>query len=134
MSVEYVWLALLIAVMAGLWWVAYRMEPHWSSRDGHRFLCMAQDLPTGFPPGRPRETRVSVLDDGALVIGQKRSMRRRQSIWTLEGKAGDPPPRREVFVARERVDGVAGNRLALRLPADSRSVAVLDGLLEQSAR
>lgn len=126
---EYVWFALLIVAMGGLWWVAYRMEPHWSSRDGHRFLCMAQDLPDGFSPGRLRETRVTVLDDGALVIGQKRSMRRRQSIWTIEGKASDPPPRREVYVVRERVDGSAGKRMAIRLPAKSRSVAVLDALI-----
>lgn len=124
------WGIVLLIAMGGLWWVAYRMEPHWSSKDGRRFLCVAQDLPDGFPPGRLRETRVTVLDDGALVIGQKRAMRRRQSVWTLEGKAADPPPKREVYVARQRVDGATGMRMAIRLPRNSRSVAVLDAVLD----
>lgn len=123
------WFALLLVAMGGLWWVAYRMEPHWSSRDGRRFLCMAQDLHDDASTGRPRETRVTVLDDGALLIAQKRAMRRRQSMCTLEGKSADPPPRRAVYVVRERVDGIAGERIALRLPAKSRSIAVLDALI-----
>ena len=132
--VEYVYFALLLVGMAGLWWVAYRMEPHWSSKDGRRFLCISQELPEGFSPGRRREARVTVLDDGTLIVGQKRAMRRRQSTWTLEGKgdsAGTGRGARAVYLARERVDGKGGMRMALRLPVNSRSVSVLDALLSE---
>jgi hypothetical protein len=132
--VEYVSFALLLIGMAALWWTAYRMEPHWSSRDGRRFLCISQELPEGFSPGRRRETRVSVLDDGTLIVGQKRGIRRLQSTWTLEGRADTMETgrgARAIYVARERIDGKGGMRMTLRLPLKSRSVAVLDALLNE---
>lgn len=129
-AVDFVWIALLVGVMGGMWWVAYRMEPHWASRDGHRFLCTAQELEGGKPIGHPRETRVLVTADGALYVTQKRMMRRRTSMWTLIGKSPEPPRKLQVYVAQQRSDGVAMlSHLALRIPNKSRCVSVLDGVL-----
>ena len=129
-AVDYVWIALTVIVMGGMWWVAYRMEPHWSSRDGTRFLCSAQELVDGNTVGRPRETRVVVTPDGALYVTQKRLMRRRSSSWTLVGKSPEPPRRLQVYVAQHRADGHnIPSHLALRIPNKSRCVAVLDEML-----
>ncbi len=129
MAVDYVWLALLFVGMGGLWWLAYRMEPHWSSKDGRRFLCTTQDLSNPTHPGRTRETRISVSPDGALLISRKNGLRREQTIWTLTGKVPEPPRKREVFLAERRGDSKERLLLAIRLPANSRCVAVLDRAL-----
>lgn len=128
---DYVWIALTVIVMSAMWWVAYRMEPHWASRDGRRFLCTAQELvEAGSAVGHPRETRVVITPDGALHVTQKRMMRRRSSIWTLVGKSPEPPRRMQVYVAQHRTDGHnIPSHLAIRIPTKSRCVAVLDGLL-----
>jgi hypothetical protein len=128
-AVDYVWLALLVVVMGGLWWLAYRMEPHWSSKDGRRFLCTTQDLSNPSHPGRPRETRIAVSPDGALLISRKNGLRRENTTWVLTGKVPEPPRKREVFLAERRGDSKARLLLAIRLPANSRCVAVLDRAL-----
>jgi hypothetical protein len=130
-AVDYVWIALIIAVMGGMWWVAYRMEPHWSSRDGRRFMCTAQEIIDGTPVGHPRETRVMISPDGGLFVTQKRLMRRRSSQWHLIGKSPDPPRKLQVYVAQHRPEGNAPvTYLAIRIPAKSRCVALLDQLVD----
>ena len=60
-AVEYVWLALAVAVMAGLAWVGFRIEPHWVAKDHSRFLCNAQLMTErGDPVGRFKETKILV--------------------------------------------------------------------------
>lgn len=130
MRVDFVWIALIVAVMAGMWWVAYRMEPHWSSRDGHRFMCTAQEIVGGSPVGHPRETRVLISPDGGVFVTQKRLLRRRSSQWHLIGKSPAPPRKLQVYVAEHRPEGnLPTTHLAIRIPANSRCVPVLDGLL-----
>ncbi|MDO8389846.1 MAG: hypothetical protein Q7V57_05100 [Actinomycetota bacterium] len=126
---EYVWFSLLIVAMVGMWWLAYRMEPHWSTKDGRRFMCTTQDLSNPQFPGRKRETRVVVTSDGALRVTLKNGLRRRQSVWTLIGKSPDPPKRLQVYVAQQRTDGKAATMMSLRVPAKSRVVPVLDAAL-----
>jgi hypothetical protein len=129
-GVDYVWIALTVIVMGGMWWVAYRMEPHWSSRDGMRFLCGAQELVDGNTIGHPRETRVVVTPDGAMFVTQKRMMRRRSSSWVLIGKSPEPPRKVQVYVAQHHTDGHnIPSHLALRIPNKSRCVPVLDEIL-----
>jgi len=128
--VDYVWIALIIVVMSGMWWVAYRMEPHWVSCDGTRFLCTAQELENSSAVGHPRETRVLISHDGALYVTQKRMMRRHTTMWTLVAKAPDAPRRMQVYVAKHREAGsVIESHLAIRIPTKSRCIAILDGLL-----
>ncbi len=131
-AVEYVWLVLVLAVMGGLWWIGYRMEPHWVSKDGQRFMCGAQEFFDGQLLGHPRETQVAFLGGGALQIGQKRMMRRQRSLWKLVGKSSDPPKGLEIYVAQEKVDGVAMQMLALRIPKKSKCIALLDAELERA--
>lgn len=128
--VEYVWFALLILVMGAMWWLAYRMEPHWSTTDGRRFLCTSQDLTDSAHPGRRREARVVVTPDGTLYVTHKVGMRRRETAWTLIGKSPSPPKKIQIYLARDCTDGASTNgMLALRLPSKSRCIAVLDGVL-----
>lgn len=132
MSVEIFWLVVLVVVMGGMWWVAYKMEPHWSAKDGKRFLCSAQEIVKGIPEGRPRETRVMVMPDGLLHVSVKRMMRRHHSRWVLVGKAPDPPKKLQVYLAQLRADGqTLPTMLSLRLPHNSRCVPVLDALLAE---
>lgn len=132
-TVDYVWLALIIVGMGGMWWVAYRMEPHWVSRDGSRFLCTVQELDGVNAVGHPREARVLVTADGALYVTQKRMLRRHTTMWTLVAKAPEPQRKIQVFVARHREAGSRiESHLALRIPTKSRCVAILDELLARA--
>lgn len=129
-GVDYVWTGLFLAVMGGLWWVAYRIEPHYASKDGTRFMCGAQEMEAGSVPGRTRETRVSVSPDGVLYVSQKKMGRRETTTWRVIGAAPEPPPKVKVYIAR-RVDAgrEQSTQLFLRIPLDSRTVPVLDALL-----
>lgn len=132
-AVDYVWIVLIITVMTGMWWVAYRMEPHWVSRDGSRFLCTAQEMDGVHEIGHPRETRILVTSDGALYVTQKRMMRRRTSQWTLVGKAPTVSRKIQVYVLRHREAGRAvDSHLAIRIPTRSRCIAILDDLLARA--
>lgn len=124
---EIVWFAGFCAVMVAMWWFAYRMDPHYSSRDGTRFLCNAQELADGQVIGRMRETRVTVMPDGVLLVSQKRALRRTSNRWALIGKSPDPPRGKQVYLVQQFEDGKwLHEQLALQLPQRSRSVPVLD--------
>jgi len=130
--VDVVWIALVIVVLAGMWWVGFRMEPHWVSKDGSRFLCTAQELDGANTLGHSKETRVLINPDGALFVTQKRMMRRRSSMWTLVAKAPEPHRKIQVYVAQHREPGSPiESRLAIRIPIKSRCIAILDDLLAQ---
>lgn len=127
---DYIWIALVIAVMGGMWWVGYRMEPHWVSRDGTRFLCTAQALDGSEVVGHPRETRVLITHDGALCVTQKHMMRRRTTMWTLVAKAPESTRKVQTYVATHReVGSRIESHLAIRIPTRSRCIAILDDLL-----
>jgi hypothetical protein len=114
---------LALAIMAALAWVGFRLEPHWVSKDGHRFLCSGQLMShLGQPQGRWRETRVIVDHRGDLQVDQKRMMRRRSSIWRVKAESPDPPKRRAVFLLSNHE---SADMLALKLPANSRAIPVL---------
>lgn len=135
MVVDVLWLILIIGVLVGLWYLAYRIEPHWSTRDGQRFVCNTQELFAGAAHGRLREAQVTVQPDGALRVSHKRALRRATTTWRLAGRAeGSSTARRPtkvvLYVARPVAGGDAGpSELALRIPRSSRVVPVLDALL-----
>jgi len=133
--VDFLWFALLVAIVGGLWYLAYRIEPHYSSKDGKRFLCTAQVITLGTPTGRPKETRVALLGDGTLVVMQKAALRRNVSDWVLVGKQPDPPKRTQVYLANQVKDGVRQpDLLALRIPTKSRVTPLLDEILAARER
>lgn len=118
----------VIAVLIGLLVAVTRIEPHWSSRDGLRFICCAQFVDErGTAHGRWHEYRFSVEADGTIEA------RRRglfglphRSRWQIVGRADAPSGSRIVYALRSE----RNEMLAIRLPVSSRSVAVLDGLVE----
>lgn len=117
------WFALAIAVCALLAWIGFRIEPHWVSKDGQRFLCAGQRLTVkGDPLGRWRETRVILYDDGRVQVDQKRFMRRSSTHWKVSAEATDPPRGKAVFLLEGFDAQAAPILLALRLPADSRAI------------
>lgn len=127
---DLVWVLLAIAVMAALAWVGYRIEPHWVARDGRRFLCNAQLLDDkGNALGRWQETRINVMDNGDLVVDQKKHMRRRVSTWRMAAESPEPPRRRVVFLLRGRDSFDRPALLAVRLPSNSIAVALLRPLV-----
>lgn len=130
---DVVWIALFVAVLVGMWWFAYRMDPHWSAKDGTRFLCMAQLVLGNQPSDRFRETNVVVLPDGTLHVTRKRLARRQKSMWRLVGKGDTPPKGKVVFLARQVSGGVEQQHelLALKIPEKSRVVPVLEAKLEE---
>lgn len=120
----------VIAALIALLVAAVRMEPHWVSRDGRRFICKAQTVDDhGRTTSRWVEYRFRITDDGE-VEGRRRSVvgGRSLGVWEVRYRASDPPKRKAVFLLYPRRE--AGSLLALRLPARSRAVAVLDELAE----
>ncbi len=120
----------VFVVCGGLLWMANHIEPHWVARDGSRFLTTAQDLDQfGLPMGRRREVRVRIDEEAeALLISRRSLLRPSQGIWVVDAKAPDAPRNKTVYVLKE-MTGSETNRVALRMPSDSKVVPRLDALL-----
>ena len=120
------WALLSVGLCVGLGWVAYRMEPHWVSKDGERFLCAGQMMNTfGDPLSRWRETRVTLLTAGQVRVDQKKLFGRSTSFWQVQHRSPEPPRGKAVFVLRGSTDDGTPALLTLRMPARSRAVATL---------
>lgn len=141
---------LAIASVCGLMlWAAYRIEPHWVSKDAQRMVCYGQGLGrNGQSDGRWREVRVSKVGEdtievrprrGGLTSGVRERMpansrtqlhRRlpKASYWKVIGPSDAAPKRRAVYL----LDGNQSDGLpfmfALRLPAKSRAIPMLDAI------
>lgn len=122
---DWLWALLAITGLGLLAWLGFRIEPHWVSKDAHRFLCSGQLMShQGLPLGRWRETRVIVHSNGDAQVDQKRFMRRNTGMWTVSAESPEPPRKRAVFLLRGTADGQPA-MLALKLPTNSRAVEVL---------
>src|SRR5690242_2663911 len=65
-----------IAAAFVMLWLAFRMEPHWVSKDGERFAAYGQALTNhGLPIGRWREMRVMKMGDRLEVRPRRGSLR-----------------------------------------------------------
>ncbi len=121
----------VVAALVGLLVAAIRMEPHWVSRDGRRFICKAQTLDHhGHTTSRWMEYRFFITDDGD-VEGRRRSMVgvRRRDHWRVRYRATEAPSRKAAFLLDPRDEG--GTLLAIRLPKSSRAVPLLDDLTDR---
>lgn len=118
-----------LGVLIGLLLALRRLEPHWVSRDGLRFIASAEQVDAyGLVEGRRSEHRFSIELDGT-VWAMRRAMigYRPRTCWRVEGRSDSPPPRREIFLLRSLDD--RATLLAVRLPAKSRAVQTLAALL-----
>lgn len=129
------WFVLFVAALGALWWFAYRIDPHYASKDGTRFLCMGQELVDHQPSGRRKEVRVTVLDDGSLVCATRRFGRRNGRRWAVTAKATTPPKKKAVFVLRQfDEDGWAPEQMTISMPEHSRVVPVLEAAQAKRAQ
>ncbi|MFV0308654.1 MAG: hypothetical protein ACK5OX_13020 [Desertimonas sp.] len=124
------WFAVPVLVCAGMLWVAFRMEPHWSSKDGRRFLTMAQPVDRHRQPLERRyEVRGSVTEDGLLRLTRRGVLRRGGGQrFRVLGALESPPAGKAVYVLDAQPPGTDGAHVLLRLPATSPVVAMLDDL------
>lgn len=115
-----------LAVIGFLAWLGWGLEPHWSSKDGTRFMCRMQ-----LHPKDPREqarwtdVKVSVQEAELLVYARSRRSRNHRGVWRVVGTTHDPEHKRRIYELRSSNDDGA----SLRVPASSRSVPMLDALV-----
>lgn len=124
-------LLLTVAIGGALVWAAFRMEPHWSSRDGSRWICRGQLIDDhGNTQGRWHEYRFRVTDDGEIAATRRSFIGRAGTgLWKVVARSSDPPNRKAVFLLHPVRD--AGAMMAVRMPASSRAVDTLDDLLDR---
>ncbi len=125
---------LVIAVLAGLAWVALRMDPHWVSKDGLRFTCKVQQIrQNGRIEGRWREARCSIEGERLRVIIRGLGIRPDPfADYRVVGTSPDPPARAAVYVVRNVAAADPNDGLfSIRLPASSRAIAQLDAILQR---
>lgn len=122
-----------VAACIGMLWLASRLEPHWVAKDGTRFLTTTQIVDRrGMPVGRRREVRLAIQDNGTLLASHRSLLRTNSQTFRLAGKWPNPPRRRAVYVLEPIPPDADGLRMAVRVPADSRIIPTLDGLLARA--
>jgi len=115
-----------LAVVGGLAWLGWGLEPHWSSRDGMRFMCRMQLRPhDSRDRTRWTDVKVSVQEGELLVYARSRRSRSHRGVWRVVGASNDPERRRRIYELRSTNDDGA----SLRVPSNSRCVPVLDALV-----
>jgi len=129
------WIVVPVAACAGMLWLAHRMEPHWASDDGRRFLTTLQVTDRhGRPLERRKEIRVSVAPDGTLHLARRRLLRHDVTQpFQVIGRLTPPPRGKAVYVLDTIPPDAGGTQVQLRLPAGSRAVPVLDQVLADQA-
>jgi hypothetical protein len=125
------WVVVPLIAVGLMYWLSFRIEPHWVSKDGQRLICTVQPITGhGDSEGRAKEAKILVHPDGRLQLSQRRFLRHTLSeYWRVAGKTEIAGKRKVVYVLNaEDDDGTAG-QLALRLPDDSKAIPTLDALL-----
>ena len=122
------WFIAAVAVCGSLFWLAYRIEPHWVAKDGARFVTTAQVVEPGVSPGVRREVRVAFVGDDQLLIARRSMLRTKSAMWRVRAKAPRPPRRKEVYLCEPIPADPMAPSLLLRVPKKSRVVPVLDAM------
>jgi len=121
---DVVWLVLILGVLTAITVFALRMEPHWSSKDGQRFICRAQLLDESHRPiGRWREIRGEVHGDEIVVRTRSLVSRQIHGRWRVFARGSEDNRKRRIYVFRS---DSSGNQLALRIPHNSNTVPLLE--------
>ena len=126
---DILWIVVLSAAMVGLSILALRLEPHWSSKDGERFICRAQLLDARHQPvGRWREVRGQVEGEDIVVRTRSLVSRHIAGRWDVSARGVVDVRERRVYLLRSME---SDHQLALRMPGNSHTVPLLDALLPQ---
>ena len=99
-------LAAIVAVCAGMLYLASRIEPHWVSKDDSRVLTTGQELDQwGTAFGRRHEVRVNIdRNDDVLHVSRRSMLRPTAGAWTIAAKLPNPPRGRAIYLLK-RVGG-----------------------------
>jgi hypothetical protein len=116
-----------LVVFGLLAWLAFRIEPHWCSKDGRRMIARAQRLPEP-QSSLTSWSEVRVFIDDDEVILRTRGLRAvgLRGEYRVIGKSPSPPKNREIYLLRGEKE------VFLRIPTDSRGIATLEELLERN--
>ncbi len=118
-------LGIIVVAFCGLLaWAAFRIEPHWCSKDGRRMIARAQQLPEPHKSA-PRWNEVRVFVDETTVILRTRGMRTTglRGEYRVVGKSPEPPKKQEIYILR------SDKEVFIRIPRDSRAIKTFEGLL-----
>ena len=118
-------LGVVIVAFCGLLaWVAFRVEPHWCSKDGRRMIARAQLLPDPHQPA-PRWNEVRVFVSENTVILRTRGMRATglRGEYQVVGKSPAPPKKQEIYTLR------GDKEVLIRIPRNSRAITTFEELL-----
>lgn len=117
----------IIVVGAGLAaWAAFRIEPHWCSKDGRRMIARAQQLSQP-QHSAPKWKEVRVFVDEDTVVLRTRAMRATglRGDYRVVGKSPMPPKKQEIYVLRGE------HEILIRIPKDSRAIKTFEELLNR---
>ncbi len=139
-------LLLFVGVAAGcalMLWGSYKIEPHWVSKDGERLVCYGQGISRqGASHSRWREMRISKVRNDMVEVRPRRGSlsldrpgpnpikRRVQRVshWKVLGQSPTPPRGRVVYLLSGSTDPGMPEMVALRLPAKSRAILMLESV------
>lgn len=122
------WTVVLLGAVAGLFWLASHIEPHWSSPDGTRFTCRVRESDaTGRPTTRWYEARGEIVE-GGVAITKKVLMRKGQAVdpRPVSARSDHAPRRKAIYL-------LVGTPLyAVRVPRSSPAADRMDAMLPAS--
>jgi hypothetical protein len=129
---DVLWVAVPLIACAAMIYAAVRIEPHWTSKDGTRFLTTAEVVDgRGEPTERRREVRGAIRDDGVVILARRSLFRTTTQEMRVAAKSASPPKRKAVYLLDTIPPSSDGAKMVLRLPASSRAVTRLDALINQ---
>lgn len=114
------------AVVGLLAWLGWGLEPHWSSKDGRKFMCRMQRAPLD-DADRPRwhDVKVAVDAESLFVFSRSRRASELRGDWRIIGVSDDAAKKRRIYELRS----TNGDPASLRVPVNSRCVPILDQLV-----
>ena len=122
-------LGVIVVAFCGLLaWVAFRVEPHWCSKDGRRMIARAQHFPEPHKPA-PRWNEVRVFVSENTVILRTRGMRATglRGEYQVVGKSPAPPKKQEIYTLR------GDKEVLIRIPRNSRAITTFEELLNSDS-
>lgn len=125
------WLTLVGAIIIGgaLIWLTFRIEPHWSRRDGSRFTCRVQLLTQDLAAeGTWRDMRATIINGNVQLSSRGLRAIALGGSYDVVARSPAPPRGKAIFLVRSEV-----RQMALRVPASSPSVRALDAIAQQTS-